>query len=173
MPMMASSRSPRSAQWGPRTSLRGSLSMPCHDPHSAHHLSLFSEGNWDQAPHSSVPWGVHSCVPKGLRTRGEGCQEPMGRKGENTTRPAPTPNESRALLLLAASSRSPVSQNHSSLLAFAHTRRLPGTPFQMLLTTQPVSEFQTQHWPTYSCKCSWTRCTLSSDCTPDKYSIIS
>lgn len=80
------------------------------------------------------------------------------------------PNRGRAVVLLAASSQNPVSQNHSSLSAFTHTRptwsALP-TPTQI----QPISDFQAQHLPTCSCKCSWTRCVLSSDCTPDRYSI--
>lgn len=136
--------------------------------HSVHPANCFSEGKRAQPPRSSVPWGVYSWAPKGpvtegSGTRGEGRQEP-------TDSPS-SPNRSRALLLLAASSQSPGSQEHASLSAFSHTRCSPGVLVQLPLAVQSISQFQAQPLPPCSCKCSCTWYALSSDCTPDRYSI--
>lgn len=120
-------------------------------------------------PHSSVPWGVHSGVLKapvmgGSGTRGEGCQEPTENEEKNSRFLRQLKQSCRPAGSLLTEPRLPGSLQP---LGFY----LPGVPLQLLLTIQPISDFQAQHLPTCSCKCSWTRCVLSSDCTPDRYSI--
>lgn len=174
--MMASFHLLHSAQWGPRRlSVHATPRPPlCTPPQTASPKGAGAKHHTPQCHGEST-----AGFPKGSGWEAQGqevkvVRSPWGeREKPPLPHPRPAPNESRALLLPAASSLSPVSQNHSSPLAFAHTKRLPGLPFQLLLTTQPVSEFQAQHWPTCSCKYSWTRYTLSSDRTPDKYSVVS
>lgn len=140
-----------------------------------HHSDCFSEGNWGQAPHSSVPWGVYSGVLKapvmgGSETRGEGRQEPT----ENEEKNSPfLPQQKQSCGPAGSLLTGPHLPGSLQPLGLYPHQAHPECPPNYYSQSSPslTSGPALAHLPTCSSKCSWTRCVLSSDCTPDRYSI--
>lgn len=127
--------------------------VPTHGPHSAHRLRLLLYKELGPSAPSLSTTGSPQLGPQsppgpgmgGSGTRGEGCQERMGSEGQNTPcSPPVTPSSASA----STSLLSPVSQDHSSLLAFIHPRQcLEQPPDSSAQSSPSLSSRPSTHAP--------------------------